>query len=50
MAELLGGLDGRAQTQGVSELAAVAAGRYRLWGKRATSLTQLTPKKVLMLL
>ena len=39
----LGRLDGRAQTQGVSELEAVAAGSNLLaWGKRATTLAILT--------
>ena len=42
----LRGSDGRAQTQGVSESAAVAAGRDRLaWGKHATTLAILTQFK-----
>ena len=42
----LRGSDGRAQTQGVSESAAVAAGRDRLaWGKYATTLAILTQFK-----
>ena len=53
----LGWLNGRAQTQGVSESAAVAVGQDRLaWGKSATSLAILTlsdsfreSKKFLML-
>ena len=49
----LGGLDGRANTQGVSESAAIAAGRDRLaWGKSATTLSiliQFESRKVLLL-
>ena len=42
----LRGSDGQAQTQGVSESAAVAAGRDRLaWGKHATTLVILTQFK-----
>ena len=42
----LRGLDARAQSQGVSESAAVAAGSYRLaWRKHATTLATLTQFK-----